>query len=339
MVTIPLGGTLPDLWRGRAPARRRPPPRAPELWRCYKLGIDVANGRHNRREADGTAVPIDPEIDLLLVGPEEREPTFERLYEAEQRLARLLPDAEVQADLARRLVEAERVEVASVSVLRAAFEAASTPEARRAVYGALLDDLHFRYLRRSQDRATRSRTARLLILLGYALILPAIATLAWLLQKGDIRLLDQAHFVLVIWFGMIGAYLSRMIALQRVMTTIDHDTMVTEFSLWTVGVRLIVGTLGALIMYFLIIGNMVGGEIFPSWTATSPPQVGGGAAGDGTRPAAEALQLRKDLSYADVSREFAQLMIWSTLAGFSERLIPDRLAAMERRSQGQAPKP
>ncbi len=98
-----------------------------------------------------------------------------------------------------------------------------------------------------------------------------------------------------------------MIAFQSVITSIDYDALITEFSIWNVLIRMIIGTFGSLIVYLLIRGELIGGELFPE------------------------LPL-KILADADEqwlpSKSFSQLLIWSTVAGFSERLVPDRLNAL-----------
>jgi hypothetical protein len=142
--------------------------------------------------------------------------------------------------------------------------------------------------------------------------------------------------VAVVWFGLIGAYLSQMFALHAVMKTIDYDALSNEFNVSAVVFRLMIGAIGALTMYFLIVGQFLGGELFPDWSGGSVVTRSAGA-GEGeasvtirraTEGAASPAATAK--AVGRLSMEFAQLLIWSTIAGFSERLIPDRFAAMTR---------
>ena len=112
-----------------------------------------------------------------------------------------------------------------------------------------------------------------------------------------------------------------MIAFQRVLATIGSEEIDTEFSPYAVVLRLFIGTLGAVVMYFLIVGSVVDGDLFPDWTAQSAVWQAPGGEQAGVNGSATGFKV--------VSGDFAQLLLWSTLAGFSERIIPDRFARME----------
>lgn len=294
------------------------------LWTAYKIGIDVLNSRVNRRKVeDSQDQSIDPIIDKLLEVESNSPITFERLYEAEQRLVAHMTDEDIVADSTRRFVEAQRLGVPSAEELKKQFGGATTLEARRSCFLVLLDDLHFRYQKRTLDRRVRKIRAQQMNMLGLALIVPTALIIILSFAFENLELLAKFHMIAVLWFGLIGAFMSRMIAFQRVLSIIDYDSLVTDFSFWSTLVRLIIGTLGALMMYFLIIGGIVGGELFPKWSegeligkifVTKPN-------GTVTSPLVPAMDV--------LSKEFAKLLIWSTIAGFSERLIPDRFAAME----------
>jgi hypothetical protein len=114
---------------------------------------------------------------------------------------------------------------------------------------------------------------------------------------------------------MIGAYLSRMYAFQGAADTLDYDALQSNFPLWSVFVRLIMGVIGAILMYLLIIGDLLGGNLFPSatikelWTATP---------------------------FDMPTPDFAKLLIWSTIAGFSERFIPDQFTNLTAKANNGA---
>jgi hypothetical protein len=116
---------------------------------------------------------------------------------------------------------------------------------------------------------------------------------------------------------MIGAYLSRMYAFNGAADTLDYDALRSNFPLWSVFVRIILGVIGAILMYLLIIGGLLGGQLFPSagmtalWTATP---------------------------FNMPSPDFAKLLIWSTIAGFSERFIPDQFTNLTSKADSGAAK-
>jgi hypothetical protein len=159
--------------------------------------------------------------------------------------------------------------------------------------------------------------------LGLVLIVPTALIITLFYAFESLDLLAKFHMIAVLWFGLLGAYMSRMIAFQRVLTTVDYDTLETDFSVWSTAVRLIVGTLGALLMYFLIVGDLVGGQLFPQWPSE------GFIAVMSVQKTATGVAATVVPVLEVVSKEFAQLLIWSTIAGFSERLLPDRFAALE----------
>lgn len=321
-----------------------------ELWCAYRVHLDILNLRLNRKpDGNGGTEVLDPEIDRLLAEGRPEERSFERLYEAKLRLAALMGDEDIRLDATRRFPEAAQLGVPSAAALEAAFKAESADDRqRKLIYMALLDDLHLRYQRRSLDRRERREKANILNLIGFLLAAPAIVAMAYVLGPArsenleSLRaFIESLHIVAVVWFGLIGAYLSQMFALHAAMKTIEYDALSTEFNLSAVAFRLMIGALGALLMYFLIVGQFLDGELFPdwsegkSWIATRPGGEGASSVSvrgisGGTGGVAATLSAVPARSIGTLSKEFAQLLIWSTIAGFSERLIPDRFAAMAR---------
>ena len=294
------------------------------LWTAYKIGIDVLNSRVNRSNPAGEPAQVIDPVVVELLSPDLKKPqTFERLYEAEQRLVSLMSDEDILADASRRFIEAERLGVPSVKELKAQFEKSTTAKARQSNFLVLLDDLHFRYQKRGLDRRVRKIRAKQMNILGLALILPTALIIILLFANEAIENLARYHMIAALWFGLIGAFMSRMIAFQRVLSVVDYDSLVTDFSIGSTLVRLIIGTLGALMMYFLIVGELVGGELFPKWSE-------GQLIGAITVVKPNGSVILHPTSVMDVlSKEFAKLLVWSTIAGFSERLIPNKFAALE----------
>jgi hypothetical protein len=314
-----------------------------ELWLALRVSLKALNLRLNRKsDGNGGTEAIDPEVDRLLADCDPEARTFERLYEARLRLAALMEDDDVRLDAARRFAEAAQIGVPSATALEKEFLAADTADAKRRkmVYMALLDDIHLRYQRRSLDRRERRQKAGILNLIGFVLTIPAIIAMAYVLGPArgtDLdnlkTFIESLHIVAVIWFGVIGAYLSQMFALHAAMRTIEYDALSTEFNVSVVVFRLMIGALGALLMYFLIVGQFLDGQLFPDWADgkswITTKNVGApiqDVVPGGNRP----LATPPSRPIGTLSKEFAQLLIWSTIAGFSERLIPDRFAAMTR---------
>lgn len=362
----------------------RPGSSPSKLWNSYKIGLDVLNSKLNRKDPDYAVErdPLDQQLDALLECPGKARPTWERLFEAERRLIPLMSDEMVQADALRKFARGREVGLPETEHLEAAFSASKSPAHKRALHEQMVDSLQVHHFRRELERVARKRTASNLNGLGIMLLLPTVVVMATLVYQEQISTLAQYHIILVMWFGLLGAYLSRMIAFQSVIDEIRYDALVSGFSVWSVLVRLIVGAMGALIVYLMITGRLVGGDLFPNLTGASffdqvkvnkkevadgtlslveqvaraigaGPDVGvtgfRSAVAD-TKPATdlmnakEAIGAASEVGVADLmattadaaavnanmfSAQFAKLLVWATIAGFSERLLPDRLANIE----------
>lgn len=278
------------------------------LWKTYRIDL-VAELDHGKIE--------DPEKSTIkgLLKADQWPQTWEALYEAEQRLALRRDDNAVRADWARRIVEAESLGVKSAAALKAQFSAIDTAENRKATYLALLDDLHFRYSKRRLDRHTRIKTATWLNNVGLSLgILGLIFTvIGWMFSQSVGHFIAQTHLLYAIWSGALGAYFSRSVSMRGSIATLDYDLLMTDYSKWSIIQRLIIGAIAALVMYFLIAGHFLAGDLFPA-TDYSKPLVN---------------PMPDDASVTLPSMGFAKLLIWSVIAGFSERLLPDQLARLE----------
>jgi hypothetical protein len=300
-------------WLGRSSQ-----PRADiNLWDTYRIDLVTELDRLSSEDRE-------KEIIAKLLDPQQSRKAWESLYEAEQRLAFKRDDDAVKADWARRIVEAESLGVKSAASLRAQFDdAAATAASRKATYLRLLDDLHFRYSKRRLDRQKRRETAIWLNYVGVALVaVGLLITIAgWIWQQPLGKFIAQAHLFYAIWFGVLGAYFSRSVSMRSSIATLDYDLLVSDYSKWSVGQRLIIGGIAALVMYFLIAGRLLAGDLFPMPEYSNA--LLDGKSGDTT--------------LAIPSAGFAKLLIWSVIAGFSERLLPDQLNRLESstRDSGQ----
>lgn len=279
---------------------------SPPLWEAYRIWLRVLAERKLQECMDAERT-FDPKImEMIEVTGAKR--TWENLYEAEQRLASYLSMEEIEAEFVRRAEEGRHLGVKSVDALERQFNQEKGAEFRRTLYAALLDDVHFRYVKRSLDRRTRRQAGTLLNGVGGFMLVVTLAGAIAIAFDAGRTFLHFHHAAVIMFMGALGAFLSRMISFQGTMQTIDYDDLMNGYSGWTLLIRLIVGSFCAVIFYFLIAGNLVSGELFPKAEISKQPD-------------------QKLLNFPDTN--FAKLMIWSTLAGFSERLVPDRLTKLE----------
>lgn len=292
-----------------------------ELWDVYKIQLNAQNDAFNNIDAskNPNGIPQDPKIADLLKAPEPgSKRAWEPLYEAEQRLARYIPDEMVASEANKRFVEAKRLGVTSHEALSAAFEKAASPADKRAIYISLLDDVHFRYVKRNLDRKTRRSAAKSLNTIGTALLGTLLVLILLFVLCADEIWVGRLHAVTAIYFGILGAYFSRMIAFQSNVATLDYDILEQDFANWSILVRMLIGAIGAVIFYLLLVSQLLGGDIFP-----------------GKDGKFVATFLMGQVTYHLPSVEFAKLLVWSFIAGFSERLLPDQLSRLDTAAQAK----
>jgi hypothetical protein len=138
---------------------------------------------------------------------------------------------------------------------------------------------------------------------------------------GDIwSFISDWHVAYVVWCGMLGAYFSRSVSMQGKIATLDYDLLVTDYSKWSIFQRLIIGAIAAFLIYLLISGNLLAGDLFPQASLT----------GNEPKDAQASLKLAPN--------GLSKLLVWSVIAGFSERLLPDQLDRLTSTAQAQQKK-
>lgn len=198
-----------------------------------------------------------------------------------------------------------------------------------------------RYSYRHAERAKRSEVAVRLTRLGITLlIVPLVLLIYYSLRTngyldwlaGYLPRFDGAddagmrtaqprihELFLVIYFGFVGAYFSRLSVFQRDMARLKSHEMDKGYGSGAMAVRLLVGSIGAAILYFLMMGEVLSGALFPG----TDYQLFSGAGDQVFRP----------------SKDLALLVVWSFIAGFSERFVPDRVSEVEARYKVAEPPP
>lgn len=237
---------------------------------------------------------------------------------AEQMVAPYLTEAQLGIEFASLLDTAKSRNLSSFAMheTNAKLFPAAPVEQRRAAYVALIHDLqsgfvYSRFLRRlNSDAGTR------LFVYGLTLVGTSAALLALLVADCP-QLLKSTLFLLalVASFGCTGAYFSRVMAFQADAKThsISYDSYLATYVDRMLRLRILYGMIGAIIFYFILRSGIVSGSVFPSNDALS--------------------------SYGtivlSIDADLACLLVWSFIAGFSERLVPDTLTRTEgKASQG-----
>ena len=157
----------------------------------------------------------------------------------------------------------------------------------------------------------RVRTQRLLIVSKRLVIFAALSLLATTALFAATFLTSDRLMISWLSFecGIIGGFVSIQ---QRLRNINDEELSLLSHSWAMILVIPIYGGIFALVLYVLFISGLIEGELFPQFyvPAFSMPPT--------TQDIAEFLRTTYPTSGAD----FAKLMFWTFVAGFSERLVP-----------------
>jgi hypothetical protein len=251
--------------------------------------------------------------------------------EAEQAVGSQLGPEQIETEYAILLQAAETLKLADIDAFVAAkaqtADAAVKIEVKREIYMRLLYRLQSFFVARRSGREFRRRAIHTLFWVG---LVAGAFLVAWAIGvffslqnvlQPQCGLLGKAppgsstcittadnHFGLllgvVVFAGAMGACFSRALKFRSYADSIAFADFLTDYTLEIILLRMLYGAVGAMALFFLMRGGLVGGEMFPAFAA--------------------------DKQWAP---EYAKLVLWSFLAGFSERLVPDLLEKTEARSK------
>lgn len=230
------------------------------------------------------------------------EKSWRNAYQIEQLMPQIYDDETLEIELGRRLVDAKYV----LSEDTVQFYTNSVQSAERAEKHALMDrlinDLQWRYelrqLERTYKRLIRIRTSSVFVLSVLVFFL------ALTLAKFDLILQDVILYVTAITSGWFGAAFSMLIGLKDRLVQSDLDELRVNYRYDFLASRVVIGIGAALILYFFLRADLLTGSIFPDLNSVN------------------------DLSPKDTSL----FVIWSFIAGFSEKFVPNLLTKAEEKA-------
>jgi len=178
--------------------------------------------------------------------------------------------------------------------------------------------LHFQYAKRQLDRAAQQQAAGKLLWAGSLVFLVLVGSIgALMVAAAPATGVAKFHLLAVLFFGAVGAFISRVTSFQSAIATFDYEAGARDYSAWGIVVRLMIGALMAMVLYLLLAGSFLsGGHLLPASVISDTWLTPVGT----------------DAIFVP-NAEFAKLLVWSLLAGFSERLIPDRLTEISKSLQ------
>lgn len=287
-----------------------------------KLGNQVAKGlcatfKHVKQNLPADANPaIVAEIEELL-GKESHE--WEDFYLIERLLAEIYDPMSLDIELQRRLVDAEKM-LPEENFLFYKNKLGELNEdtdvlLKRTLLTRMLGDIQWRYTvkyaKRSHGRVVRNRTAITFILsiLPFLALVYSPGFFAGVSSALHIRL--EFPMYIAILSGIWGASFSMLFNLKQRLDNSHLDDLRVLRTGGFIFSRLFIGVGAALILYFFLEAGLLSGQALPDLSAIDSANIG-------TRA-------------ADM-KNFALLVIWSFLAGFSEKLVPGLLSKTEEKA-------
>jgi len=170
------------------------------------------------------------------------------------------------------------------------------------------------------------------------------ATVIWLLSSVvsvwfDLQFL--AVLITVIYAGVIGGFVSSQRRVQMIPS--DGDPLRSYYALENgrsfIALAPGFGAVFAVVLMFLFISKVIEGPIFPKYPTDNPPQTEVAAKTGSTQTGQTGTELERFQfpQFLPVDpTAYALLFLWSFIAGFAERFVPDALDRLITRSQGEA---
>jgi hypothetical protein len=134
--------------------------------------------------------------------------------------------------------------------------------------------------------------------------------------------------------GLFGALFSRLLYLQSKWDALTVGGLKDAREFTSIILRGCVGMIGAVIVFFFLKSGVMGGSLFPTFSDVGIERF----------PSSEKLEkasgnMIAKLNHYYPTKDLALLVVWSFLAGFSERLVPSILRDTETTiSKAPAPK-
>jgi hypothetical protein len=301
-------------------------------WAAHMAGLRASYHRHLVQFPDRRSARIDMLLDPKVVELPENWRNWDIPNEIEILLVQLKSGPDLEVALDSGFLTAEKIGVPSFAILQKRRETAKDDPEKQALLAKLLRDTHNRYAARRSERAERAVVAKRMTYLGFGLTAVIVGVFlvlgtGWFavaVEKMPFTDLVKYNLIVTTFFGFLGAYLSRLIAFQNTAVTLSVDDLENGYSWHFLMVRLLVGGLSSVILYFVVSGHLIGGELFPA------PDDG---ASGGFGPL-WTVHNGAGMPYEGPSANFAKLIVWCFIAGFSERFLPDSLSALETKSRG-----
>ena len=294
-------------------------------------------------------------IDAILAN---EDASWDEINLVEQLLIDYLPAADLDEAIERRLIEAQRrlVPDAAANAARYAKLAAGTisDPAKRSFLKGIVGDIQHFSLRSKQVRRLRANAIGFVSgLSSFAFVLVLVPFIAFLIHQNlagskldtwvvnTISNFPNYGLYTAVSFGFLGALFSRFLQLQTNYLYVPIDDAEIYYRYENITLRLFIGTVAAVIVYFIAASGVLQGDIVPDIRRLAFETVDGklrvDQAGQSPGQAFTVIGMSTEKVLVP-ARDLALLVIWAFLAGFSEQLVPDLLSSTTTRVSNSAAK-
>ena len=208
--------------------------------------------------------------------------------------------------------------------------AANAARDRRAILTPVLDDLQWQYQKTNLVRDAVWSSAW--HLLGFGVIASffvAVPFLCFLFERWTgwhpfsdlMSLFPNYGLYTAMSFGLLGAFFSRLTSLNLTAASLTLEDAENRYSWASLYIRGSVGMFGALLFYFLMRTGIISG-VAPNFDDFSFKRVA-------------VSSVLTDATVLIPSKDWALLVLWSFIAGFSEKLVPESLSKVEAQVSGK----
>jgi len=259
----------------------------------------------------------------------------------ERLFALVEPSENLWAELKRRLAEAADEKVGSTARLVASTDAMAplvldpkTPGGLlpggdvvvRSLLLETLEETHWTVQRKFYSRPIRKSATRRIVCFGmaaFALFMLPYLTLyfyVWHGTKDPIASWAWLPIYTAATAGLFGALFSRLLYLQSKWDALTVGGLKDAREFTSIILRGCVGMIGAVIVFFFLKSGVMAGSLFPTFSDVGIERI---------QSSEKAGNLLAALNLYYPTKDLALLVVWSFLAGFSERLVPSILRDTE----------
>ena len=284
------------------------------------LYFDNLYGEYRSLPAERVTPEVKAIVDEILMKKQNVSLTWDDLYTFDLLLARLQPPEKLP-----RKVWHLRSRYRDVAGLREyeAYLASKPPDLAgraeeldlRADIEYLLRELHLRYAIRPFREKTRDWLSKWVAYLTLASLV-WVVLFTYLASRGvGIKI---TALTAVIFTGAIGGLVSMQQRVQSASAEGDpiHNVSELMHGWFSIFLSPISGAVFAMVLYLIMTAGLLEGELFPKIVAFTPEN------------SAQPLDFRQFLLNTGPSTgaDYAKLLVWSFIAGFAERFVPDTLS-------------